>query len=159
MKTIRDGYFRKKVPCTFLDTATNRCTIYSVRPSACRYHAVVSDPELCSPDVRGVVGKVNVMALDAAMLSESNRVSNQVKMPLFIAPLPVVVLWAFKLLIEGREVFDAALNDPEMGAMDLMGWMERLNNDEGTAVPSTFPTEPETLPPTPEAVTTSPEPT
>lgn len=138
VRTIRDGYFRKKVPCTFLDTVTNRCTIYSVRPEACRYHAVVTDPELCSPDVRGVVGKVNAMQFDAATLSEANRISNQAKLPLFIAPLPVVMLWSFKLLIEGREAFDLALHDPEMGVMDLMGWMERLNEDEGTNIPSAF---------------------
>jgi len=146
VKAIRDSYFRKKVPCTFLDTATNRCTVYSVRPGACRYHAVVSDPEGCSPEVRGVVSKVNVLALDAALLSTANQASNQVKVPLFIAPLPVVMLWAFKLLIEGRAAFDAGLVDPEMGVLDLTGWMERLSADEAAGE--------EILPPPPDAGTT-----
>ncbi len=128
---IRDTYFRKKVPCSFLDTTTNRCTIYSVRPSACRYHMVVSDPAACHPDSGDqMVQRVDSLALDTAALSEAIKVSNQTKIPLYVAPMPVVMLWAFKLLIEGREGFENALKDPNLGAMDLNGWIARLRESE-----------------------------
>jgi Fe-S-cluster containining protein len=129
-KAIRQAYFQKKVPCTFLDEETKLCTIYPVRPGACRFHFVVSDPVLCQPE-RGIqsVGHVNTLGVEAQVLSEANRVSNQTKMPLFIAPLPVVMLWAFKLLIEGRAAFDAALKE-ENGVMGLNVWMEMLHGDE-----------------------------
>jgi Fe-S-cluster containining protein len=130
-KTIRESYFAKKVPCTFLDTESKLCTIYSVRPSACRYHFVVSDPALCQPEAGNQeVARVNTLQADAHVLSEANRVSNQTKIPLFVAPLPVTMLWAFKLLIEGREAFDLALKDDTLGVLALSGWTELLRADE-----------------------------
>lgn len=130
-KTIRESYFAKKVPCTFLDTETKLCTIYSVRPSACRYHFVVTDPVLCQPESGNQeVARINTVEADARVLSEANRVSNQTKIPLFVAPLPVAMLWAFKLLIEGREAFELALKDDTLGALSLKGWTELLHADE-----------------------------
>jgi Fe-S-cluster containining protein len=131
-KDLRTKYFATKTPCAFLDTTTNQCTVYSVRPSACRYHFVVTDPELCSPDRPGErVGRVNTFGADAKVLSEANRVSRQTKLPLYIAPLPVAMLWAFKLLIEGRAAFDAALAESAeaLGAMNLIGWMDLFERE------------------------------
>lgn len=122
-KTMRQTYFQKKVPCTFLDTKTNLCTIYNVRPSACRYHMVASDPALCQPEAgEATVSLIDSHDADAVVLSEANRVSNQTKVPLYVAPLPVMMLWAFKLLIEGRKEFERAMTDPELGMMNLDGW-------------------------------------
>jgi Fe-S-cluster containining protein len=128
---IRQSYFLKKVPCTFLDLETKLCTIYPVRPAACRYHFVVSDPQLCQPESGNQsVAKVDVVQVDAEVLSEANRASNQAKVPLYIAPLPVAMLWAFKLLIEGRESFDLGMKDPDLGIMSLDGWVATLGRDE-----------------------------
>jgi Fe-S-cluster containining protein len=125
---VREQYFEKKVACTFLDTETKLCTIYPVRPGACRYHMVVSDPKLCQPEA-GVqeVARPDTREAEARMLSEANRVSNQAKVPLYVAPLPVVMLWAFKLLIEGRKAFEEALKDESLGAMGLHVWMDLLH--------------------------------
>lgn len=43
-------YWRAQLPCPFLDGGL--CSVYPVRPFACREHHVVSDPALCarSPD-------------------------------------------------------------------------------------------------------------
>lgn len=39
-------WFAKQVPCVFLKD--NMCSVYSKRPSACRYYMVVSPPENCA---------------------------------------------------------------------------------------------------------------
>lgn len=122
---VRQKYFEKKVPCTFLDTETNLCTIYSVRPSACRWHLVVSDPKLCQPEAGlQTVARVDTKQADVKAMGEALRVSNQVKMPFHVAPLPVMMMWAFKLLIEGREAFNEALKDAGSDALSLNFWMD-----------------------------------
>lgn len=131
---VRQKYFEKKVPCTFLDPESKLCTIYAVRPSACRYHFVVSDPALCQPEGgRPTVSRVNTQFADAEILSEANKVSNQVKVPLFIAPLQVTMLWAFKLLIEGREAFETALEEVPLDALSLKFWRGALGDPEAVA--------------------------
>jgi Fe-S-cluster containining protein len=42
----RVAFFRRQLPCVFL-TPSDRCEIYPVRPTVCRYHMVVSPPERC----------------------------------------------------------------------------------------------------------------
>jgi Fe-S-cluster containining protein len=43
----RIAFFRRTaLPCAFLMT-DNRCEIYAVRPTVCRYHMVVSSPDNC----------------------------------------------------------------------------------------------------------------
>ncbi len=46
---LEESYWQASLPCPFLDAG--RCTIYPVRPFACREHHVVSSPELCSLDL------------------------------------------------------------------------------------------------------------
>jgi Fe-S-cluster containining protein len=50
----RDEYLLRRQPCTFLRSGeepwSGACSIYAVRPLACRLHLVVSAPERCAPD-------------------------------------------------------------------------------------------------------------
>jgi Fe-S-cluster containining protein len=50
----RDAYLLRQVPCVFLRAGgepwSGTCSIYGVRPLACRLHLVVSPPEHCAPD-------------------------------------------------------------------------------------------------------------
>jgi Fe-S-cluster containining protein len=43
----RERFFTRQLPCTFL-TSDQRCEIYDLRPTVCRYHMVVSPPENCA---------------------------------------------------------------------------------------------------------------
>lgn len=43
-----DDWYDTTTPCVFLDE-DQRCSIYAVRPSACRHHVVFSPPRNCSP--------------------------------------------------------------------------------------------------------------
>lgn len=45
---LEETYWNAGLPCPFLHES--RCTVYPVRPFACREHHVVSPPELCSLD-------------------------------------------------------------------------------------------------------------
>jgi Fe-S-cluster containining protein len=47
-KHTQGEWFDKATPCVFL-TEEQKCSIYAVRPSACRHHVVFSPPERCSP--------------------------------------------------------------------------------------------------------------
>ena len=41
----RVAFFKRQLPCAFLKN--DRCDIYAVRPTVCRYHMVVSSPANC----------------------------------------------------------------------------------------------------------------
>lgn len=146
LRQIRLNYLKKKVPCGLLNTENNICMAYEARPGACRYHFVVSPPENCA-DVEAQVARVDTRGVELALLSEANKVSKQTKLPLYVAPLPIVMLWAFKLLIEGRPAFEAALKDPNLGVLNLDGWMQTLKADEAPVVVAEEKTPaPETIP-------------
>jgi Fe-S-cluster containining protein len=51
------AYWRAQLPCVFLDEG-GRCSVYEVRPLACREHHVLSDPVLCArdPDAAAMAG-------------------------------------------------------------------------------------------------------
>lgn len=60
----RAAFYKQQVPCVFLDD-DQTCSIYPVRPSACRYHLAVSPPENCAVDaVDNQVGLVNLRKLE-----------------------------------------------------------------------------------------------
>lgn len=42
------AYLRLREPCLFLDPVHHTCTVYEVRPLACRLHLIASDPAKCS---------------------------------------------------------------------------------------------------------------
>ena len=68
------SYWREQIPCPFLDNG--HCSIYPVRPFACREHYVTSDPRRCAEDLdsatpagtrmeyRSVAGEVGVRCYD-----------------------------------------------------------------------------------------------
>lgn len=45
---LRVRWFAARVPCAFLDRASQRCRVYESRPLACRALAVTSPPEACA---------------------------------------------------------------------------------------------------------------
>lgn len=117
---LRAGWFREKIPCAFL--LSGRCTTYEARPAACRYHAVVTEPAPCSPDVVADVGMINTQVLQAKLLAYAAQLSEYEAMPVYVAPLPVTMIWAFKLLLDGREAFEAALRLPVTTPQHLRAW-------------------------------------
>lgn len=95
------SYFAKRHPCVFLDTKEKVCTIYEYRPSACRYHYVVSPPSQCSPDFPdGKTGIIDLLQLEGEVWKLSSLVEKQVlglEVPV-IAPIPIMVLYCMELI-------------------------------------------------------------
>lgn len=110
------AWFKKQEPCVFLKD--NACTVYSKRPSACRYHMVISPPENCAPNaVNGEVAMLDLIAVEA---QTSWKVSVDLApegVPL-AGPIPLMTLYAMVLLANQKykdrrdEVIDAAKDLP-----------------------------------------------
>jgi len=125
-KLDRTEHFAQSVPCVFL-TGVRTCGIYDRRPVSCRNHIVVSPPENCaynpSPAADAEVRRLNTDKLDNFMLGEALRALKQRQIPVLLAPIPVAVLWAIRLLAEGEHAFIKALESPEdLGILDIRGW-------------------------------------
>lgn len=120
-------YFLAKQPCALLDPQTKTCSVYVARPSTCRLHYVVTDPAWCSPDdVASTVARLNMAELSRVHVNEACRAANQTATPLWAGPLQIMLLWAFKLLAEGRPSIEAAHAEPEkLGVMSLHLWRAR----------------------------------
>lgn len=90
-------YLSTKTPCAFLEDG--ECSVYDLRPAACRTYFVVSDPALCSPDRPGAaVGYVDQSAVVGIFIAELVKGTHPA-IPSYIGSLPAVVL-AGKELIE-----------------------------------------------------------
>lgn len=48
-KHAPESYFRMGIECPVLDPGSKTCTAYSVRPSPCSTHFVLSHPSMCDP--------------------------------------------------------------------------------------------------------------
>jgi Fe-S-cluster containining protein len=117
-------HFKQMLPCVLLNEADKTCSVYDARPTACRHHYVVSPAENCSPLSENTeIVRLNTEKADAFVLSEALRVLQQHQMPALIAPIPVALLWAFRLLAEGEMKFIDALKDKEqLGVLDIRRW-------------------------------------
>jgi len=59
----RVAFFQRQLPCAFLKD--QRCEIYPVRPTVCRYHMVVSPPENCAKGAADpTVARVDLRAIE-----------------------------------------------------------------------------------------------
>ena len=117
-------HFKQMLPCVLLDEETKTCTAYEARPTACRHHYVVSPASNCSPLAENTeIERLNLEKVDAFVLGESLRVLKQHQLPALLAPIPVALLWAFRLLAEGEVKFIDTLSSKEdYGLMDIRRW-------------------------------------
>jgi len=88
-------YFRKQLACALLDKKTGQCSAYAERPSACRFHYVITEPELCSigPEPK------SVKVIDFRDLERRVWAHCAQLFPMTMtAPLPLVVLFCMPML-------------------------------------------------------------
>lgn len=69
----RTAFFQAQIPCVFLaDDET--CSVYPVRPSACRFHYSVSPPENCALGAEdNIVGRLDLRKLEDLVLLAGAR--------------------------------------------------------------------------------------
>lgn len=97
------NYFNKGLPCVFLGEG-NLCRVYAERPSACRYHYVVSPPENCS---HHAPPSTNTAVLQTQTLEEhvwrlSFRFNEQIGIPGPVCgPIPLIVLYSMEVMARG----------------------------------------------------------
>lgn len=99
------SWFERKIQCPLLNQSDNTCSVYEKRPAACRYHAVQSPVELCSPDApRDTVTKIiYLMPLEESSWDVSKAFHRSYPEilgsdMLIAAPIPIMVLFAMVLL-------------------------------------------------------------
>jgi Fe-S-cluster containining protein len=127
------SYFKKKIPCVFLKDEA--CSIYDIRPSACRYHLVVNPPEHCSTDSEGQVQIVDLQKVEYMVwglsrdLLEENFGGN---LGLLGGPLALEVMACARILLQDQPEQLAEVKAACQGLRPPSMWMaEQLKQKEG----------------------------
>ena len=140
-------YFRKRLPCPFLDLATNACSIYEKRPACCRFHWVLSPPEDCSPNApekTKTIG-INLVDLESRTWAVDFRIANDVGLPIPpAAPIPVMVIWMMEYLTRKDLDRHGEVEKYCIGLLDPMKWAATHCDsllDEGHGIEEEIPVE------------------
>jgi Fe-S-cluster containining protein len=96
------NFFSKKLSCIFLQD-DQTCGVYDIRPACCRFHYVVSDPDLCSPDRPGSVTATVDLRLAEEPVWKMNIAAFGHPV---MAPLPVMLLFCMVGLSDGTVLQD-----------------------------------------------------
>ncbi len=89
-------YFNRQVKCAFLSDK-NLCSIYEVRPAACRYHFVISPAVNCSPLALDTMTRaIDLRQLEAVVWELDVAVAGAPMM----APIPLAVLFGLKTVLK-----------------------------------------------------------
>lgn len=118
-------YFEERIVCPFLNEE-RLCDVYSVRPSSCRHLYVTSDPALCHGGATNEISFVNLGQVHERLLEEAAAACREREVPFLIAPLPVIMPWAFRWAMEGGDLVLAEIRETLTGVMDLVGWTQHL---------------------------------
>jgi Fe-S-cluster containining protein len=100
------SYFELQTPCVFL-SEDNTCGVYEVRPSCCRYHFSIDDPDMCRPDSDAEnIRFINPDQMQQPLLKLGLEVADKMLDSPYIgfAPIPVVVLWCMAQLLEDESI-------------------------------------------------------
>ena len=131
-QTTRESWFDAKIPCLFL--RDHKCTIYEVRPTACRSHISVDEPFKCSHEAdRGAdVRFLNLRFIDDFVWKEAQRYLDRENLPLGWAPMSVVMIWSFLYWTRGKRGFREAIKGTALADGDLANliqWVHLSRSD------------------------------
>lgn len=124
-------WFAKKIQCPLLaDDKT--CMVYERRPAACRFHAVRSDPKLCSPDAPDNVKTEIIYLLPLEESSWSVSKAFQEQYPevlgdefLVAAPIPLMVLFGMLMVGEKEHIDYIADKANSMKVLPPYPWLRK----------------------------------
>jgi len=97
----RDEWFRESHPCVFLENG--RCSIYKVRPVACRSYFVINDPSLCQPDNKQTILHIDNsayldMTLRRGLMIHMALDLKETEQRILMGTLPRIVLLALEAM-------------------------------------------------------------
>lgn len=127
----RAKWFRLQKRCVFL-TADNLCSVYPVRPGACRTHVSLDDPDHCKPGYEGKIASMDTSAPAEVVAWASADIVQNLNLPMAFAPLQVAVAWATEAWAKGLDSLRRslqkypALKDETNG---MSAWMHLLRDD------------------------------
>lgn len=117
----RDEYFKKAIPCAFLDVEKRECTQYENRPAACRYYMVVTPKEHCYPESEvKMVGAIDLSESEAHVWKFALQTLGEVHGRIS-APLPLVVLFSMELMANSERRLQ--IRELEQGLLNPEEWM------------------------------------
>jgi Fe-S-cluster containining protein len=83
-------YFRMGMPCPFLENGS--CSIYSLRPFACREYNIISSPELCADPFKKGIKKIKI---SRNMTTATARLASELcHVPPMLVPMTLALEWA-----------------------------------------------------------------
>lgn len=91
----KQNWFARKQQCVFLKDGA--CSVYKKRPSACRFHYVLSPPEDCHPDSKKGTWNVDLRHFE---METSWKISMAIAGLPLCAPIPLMVLSCMELLVQ-----------------------------------------------------------
>lgn len=130
----RRKYYQLQLPCIFL--RGNTCSVYEVRPGACRTHVSLEDPDHCKPGWTEPIASVDTSASADYIARHSAKDAEQLGIPLIFAPLPLAIAWAIRAWTEGIDVMKAKIMKTPYGISPAHGmaqWMHLIADDPGIA--------------------------
>lgn len=111
----RSEYLGKQIACVFLGE-DEMCRVYELRPSACRYHYVVTPPENCSP----LLPDATVARVDLRKLEELVALAGAKEMSGILAgPIPASFVFAARMLGVDFDADDVAVRRAMLPAVPL----------------------------------------
>ena len=123
-----DTYFKKKVPCVFLKDGA--CSIYEIRPAACRLHYVLTPPENCSPDAPTIkIQSPDFRPLEQMIWKVSKQVLDESfggKMAMMAGPLPLMVMAVALVLLKEDPQHRTEVLVACKGLLTPEKWMVRM---------------------------------
>jgi Fe-S-cluster containining protein len=125
----QETYFARRRPCVFLNKR-GLCDVYDVRPSACRYHFVVSPPDHCSPEHNNhPVMELNTSICETIVWKFESDCEDSEFM---FAPLPLMVLHTC-LLVAMQMGGDEKIKEVHKhlkGLIDPLTWLKSVDHEE-----------------------------
>jgi Fe-S-cluster containining protein len=96
--------YRKGVPCPFLDTTTESCTIYDKRPISCRAYIINEgqDPAGCAPPGNPELEILNLDSPQNSSFAHHALVAREMRVPYAVGYISDMILAVLDVLVNGN---------------------------------------------------------
>jgi Fe-S-cluster containining protein len=114
------AYAQQRRPCAFLRNST--CSVYSTRPSACRFYLVVTPASQCDASNTQEISSIDTLHEKSITMGESIRIFGELNGAVY-APLPLMVLHAFRMILQ-TDMERALVDETLRGLPNPITWCQ-----------------------------------